>query len=108
MKTKALIKSKLFSNLNFTFTYTNLGDDKVKFSDSFFDRVEKKSGVGKQTILDLATKLQQNDLKNEKTLREVISELSKLTGRNLSKEKEDKIVETVINDKVPKDIDKMI
>ena len=80
----------------------------MKFSDNFFDRVEKKSGVGKQTILDLATKLQQNDLKNEKTLREVISELSKLTGRNLSKEKEDKIVETVINDKVPKDIDKMI
>ena len=80
----------------------------LRFSDSFFDRVEKKSGVGKQTILDLATKLQQNDLKNETTLREVISELSQMTGRKLSKEKEDKIVEAVINDKVPKDIDKMI
>ncbi|MBR2833435.1 MAG: stage VI sporulation protein F [Bacilli bacterium] len=80
----------------------------LRFSDNFFDRVEKKSGVGKQTILDLATKLQQNDLKNEKTLREVISELSQMTGRQLSKEKEDKIVEAVINDKVPKNIDKMI
>ena len=80
----------------------------MRFSDSFFARVEKKSGVGKQTILDLATKLQQNDLKNETTLREVISELSHMTGRKLTKEKEDKIVEAVINDKVPKDIDKMI
>ena len=80
----------------------------MKFSDNFFDRVEKKSGVGKQTILDLATKLQQNDLKNEKTLREVIKELSQMTGRNLTKEKEDKIIEAVVNDKVPKDIDKMI
>ena len=80
----------------------------MRFSDSFFNRVEKKSGVGKQAILDLATKLQQNDLKNETTLREVISELSQMTGRKLTKEKEDKIVEAVINDKVPKDIDKMI
>lgn len=80
----------------------------MRFSDNFFDRVEKKSGVGKQTILDLATKLQQNDLKNEGTLREVIHELSQMTGRQLTKEKEDKIVEAVVNDKVPKDIDKMI
>lgn len=80
----------------------------LRFSDNFFDKVEKKSGVGKQTILDLATKLQQNDLKNEKTLREVIKELSQMTGRNLTKEKEDKIIEAVVNDKVPKDIDKMI
>ena len=67
----------------------------LRFSDNFFDRVEKKSGVGKQTILDLATKLQQNDLKNETTLREVIKELSQITGRNLSKEREDKIIEAV-------------
>ncbi len=80
----------------------------MKFSDSFFNRVEKKSGVGKQTILDLAKKLQQNDLKNETTLREVIGELSQMTGRPITKEKEDKIVETIVNDKVPKDIDKMI
>lgn len=80
----------------------------MRFSDSFFDRVEKKSGVGKQTILDLATKLQQNDLKNENTLREVIKELSQMTGKSLTKEREDKIIEAVVNDNVPKDIDKMI
>lgn len=80
----------------------------MKFSDSFFNRVEKKTNVNKKTILDLAQKLQQNDLKNEGTLREVIDELSKMTGREVSKEKQDKIIEAVINDKVPKDIDKMI
>lgn len=80
----------------------------MKFSDSFFNRVEKKTNVNKQTILDLAAKLQQNDLKNEGTLREVIEELSKMTGREVSKEKQDKIIQAVINDQVPKDIDKMI
>ena len=31
-----------------------------------------------------------------------------MTGKEVSKEKQDKIIEAVINDKVPKDIDKMI
>lgn len=80
----------------------------MRFSDSFFNRVEKKTNVGKQTILDLAAKLQKSDLKNEQTLREVIQELGQMTGKNVSKDKEDKIIEAVVNDKVPKDIDKFI
>ena len=80
----------------------------MAFSDSFFNRVEKKTNVNKDTILKLAKKLQENDLKNENTLRSVIQELSSLTGKNFSKEKEDKIIKAVQNDKIPKDIDKMI
>ena len=80
----------------------------MNFSDGFFNRIEKKTNVNKETILDLAKKLQQNDLKNENTLREIIQELSKMTGKAVSKEKEDKIVNAVVNDKVPKDIDKLI
>lgn len=77
------------------------------FSDVFFKRVEKKTNVNKDTILGLAKKLQENDLKNENTLREVIRELSQMTGKSVSKEKEDKIVNAVVNDNVPKDLDKM-
>ena len=80
----------------------------MRFSDNFFFIIERKTNVGKQTILDLANKLQQNDLKNEQTLREVIQELGQMTGKAVTKEKEDKIVEAVVNDKVPKDIDKYI
>ncbi len=79
----------------------------VNFSDSFFNRVEKKTKVGKDTILNLAAKLQQSDLKNEATLREVIQELGKMTGKEVSKDKEDKIIKAVVNDKVPKDINGM-
>ena len=80
----------------------------MNFSDNFFKRVEKKTNVGKDTILELAGQLQKSDLKNEGTLREVIQELGKLTGKEVSKEKEDKIISAVVNDQVPKDIDKMI
>ena len=80
----------------------------MAFSDKFFNKVEKKTSVSKDTILSLAKKLQENDLKNEGSLREVIQTLSQLTGRNVSKEQEDKIVSAVVNDKVPKNIDQMI
>lgn len=79
-----------------------------KFTDNFFDKIEKKTSVGKDTILKLAEKLQQGDLKDEKTLREVIQELGKMTGKDISKEKEEKIIKAVVNDQIPKDIDKMI
>lgn len=78
------------------------------FSDNFFDKIEKKTTVGKETILNLAAKLQNADMKNETTLREVIHELGKMTGKDIPKEKEDKIVSAVVNDKVPKDIDKLL
>ena len=80
----------------------------MAFSNRFFDRVEKKTNVNKETILGLAKKLQEADLKNEGSLREVIQTLSKVTGRNVTKEQEDKIISAVVNDKVPKNIDKMI
>ena len=77
------------------------------FGDSFFKRVENKTNVDKNTILSLAKKIQDGNMKDENTLREVVSEISNLTGREVSKEKEDKIINTIINDNVPNDIDKM-
>ena len=77
------------------------------FSDKFFNKIEKRTNVNKETILELARELQENDLKNEKTLRHVIQKLGNMTGKNVTMEQEDKIVSAVINDKVPTNIDKM-
>lgn len=80
----------------------------MNISDSFFNKIEKKTNVKKSSILNLAKKLQGDNMKDEKTLREVIKELSSMTGKEVSKEQEDKIIKTVINDKVPTNIDKML
>ncbi len=76
------------------------------FSDNFFKKVEKKTKVNKETILELANKLQNGNMKDESTLKEVITTLSEMTGRPVSKEQEEKIINAVMNDKVPNDIDK--
>ena len=80
----------------------------MALGDSFFKRIKEKNNVDKETILSLASKLQKNDMKNEGTLREVISELSSITGKEVSEESIQKIIKTVKNDNVPKDIDKML
>ncbi len=77
------------------------------FGDSFFKKVEKKTSVNKDTILSLASKLQDSNMKDENTLRELIQEISDITGKEVSKEKSDKIVNAILKDKVP-DVDKMI
>ena len=79
----------------------------MNFNDDFFKKVEKKTKVNKKTILDLAEKLNNGNMKDESTIREVIGTLSKMTGKNVSKEKEDRIIDTILKDKLPKSIDKM-
>ncbi|MBD9075512.1 stage VI sporulation protein F [bacterium] len=79
----------------------------MEFKDSFFKKVEKKTKVDKDTILSLAEKLQKGNMKDENTLRDVIHTLSKMTGKEVSKEREDKIIKTIVEDKVPKGVDKM-
>ena len=78
----------------------------MAFSDSFFNKVQKKTNVDKDTILALAKKLQDGNMQDEDTLKEVIGDISKITGREVSPEKEKKIIDTVLNNNVPKDIDK--
>ena len=77
------------------------------FGDNFFKRVENKTSVNKDTILGLAKKLQNSNMKNEEAIREVIQDISSLTGKDVSKDKEDKIVNAILKDQVPKNIDKM-
>lgn len=79
----------------------------MNLSDNFFKKVEKKTNVKKSTIMSLAQKLQGDNMKNEDTLREVIHELSSMTGKQVSKEQEDKIINTIVMDNVPKNVDKM-
>ena len=78
------------------------------FSDNFYKKIENKTNVSKDTILSLAKKIQGDNLKDESKLRDLIKEISVIAGKGVSKDKEDKIVKAIINDKVPKNLDKMV
>ena len=45
-------------------------------------------------------------MKDENTLQEVIQDISRIPGREVSKEKEQKIINTILSNNVPNNIDK--
>ena len=57
-------------------------------NDNLLNRIESKTNVNKDTIIALARELQDGNFKNENTLK--------------------KIIDMIVNDKVPKDIDKYV
>ncbi len=71
-------------------------------NDNLFKKVENKTNISKDTIMNLASKLQKGNMHDKSTLLEVIDELSTLTGREVSEAKKEKIIKAIINDKVPK------
>ncbi len=76
-------------------------------NDVFFNKIEKKTKVNKDTIVSLANRLQEKGLKDEETIRDIIKTLSNITGKDVTKEREDKIINAIVKDKVPKNIEKM-
>lgn len=77
-------------------------------TDSFLNKVEKKTNVSKQSILDLASRLKDGDLKNENTIKGVISELSKLTGKEVTEEQSNRIVKAIVGDQIPNNLENMM
>ena len=75
-------------------------------NENLWGKVEKRTKVNKNTIMDLASKLQNGNMKDKNTLLEVIDELSVLTGKTVSPEKKEKIINAIVSDKIPNDIDK--
>ncbi|NRD78459.1 stage VI sporulation protein F [Bacillus sp. BRMEA1] len=64
----------------------------------FFKNIEKKTGVNMKDIFDLANSLQNANFKDEKTVRNVIKRVSQLANKPVSKDLEDQIVKTIVND----------
>lgn len=75
-------------------------------NNNFFDRVEKKTNVKKEDILNLAKSIQNKNLKNEKELKKLIKSVAVLAGKDVSKEREEKIIDAIMKDKIPKNIEK--
>ncbi|WP_409274469.1 stage VI sporulation protein F [Neobacillus sp. SCS-31] len=64
----------------------------------FFKNIEKKTGVNMKDIFDLAASLQNANFKDEKTVRGVIQRVSHIARKPVTKDVEDKIVQSIIND----------
>jgi hypothetical protein len=69
----------------------------------FMDQVEKKTNVKKEDIFKLVDSVQHSNLKDEKTIRQLIAQVSRMAGVPVDKEKEDRIVQTILSNNIPLD-----
>lgn len=70
----------------------------------FFGNIENKTGVKMDEVMKLVKSLENANFKDENTIRNVIKKVSKLANKPVSKEKEEMIVNSILNNKVPKDL----
>ena len=63
--------------------------------DQIFKKIESKTNIKKDDILRLANSIQNKNLNDEANLRQLIHDVSRMANKEISKDKEDKLVETI-------------
>ncbi len=75
-------------------------------NNNLFKKVESKTNVKKADIISLAKSIQNKNMSDENNLRELIQNIAQMAGKEVDKEKEEKIINAVknnqINDKIKK------
>ncbi|MFC5543179.1 MAG: stage VI sporulation protein F [Bacilli bacterium] len=62
----------------------------------FFKQIEKKTGVSMEEIFALANAIQHADFTNEKQVRKIVRRVSQLANKPISKDLEDQIVNSIL------------
>lgn len=64
--------------------------------DSFFKKIEQKTGVSMDEIFTLANAIQHADFSDEKQVKKIVRKVSKIANKPISKDLEEKIVKSVV------------
>lgn len=66
------------------------------------------NNINPDEIFSLVDKVKNSDLKDEKNIRSIIHEVSKIAGKPIDKNKEDALVKKILSDGVNEDIIDML
>jgi len=65
------------------------------FQKKAFDHLQNKANISPDEIMKVADSVKGANFQDEKTVRNLVKQLSKMAGKPVSKEKEDKIVKAI-------------
>ncbi|EQB36101.1 MULTISPECIES: stage VI sporulation protein F [Virgibacillus] len=77
------------------------------FQKGLFDKIQQKSNINADDVYKVADSVKHADFSDEKTVRKLVRHLSKLASKPISKEKEDKIVESIVKNDMPMDMNSL-
>ena len=64
-------------------------------NEQIFQKIEAKTNIKKDDILKLANSIQHKNLNDENNLRQLIKDVSKMANKEITKEKEDQLIQMV-------------
>ncbi|WP_079530138.1 MULTISPECIES: stage VI sporulation protein F [Halobacillus] len=74
------------------------------FQKNIFDHLQKKANINPDDVYKVADSVKHADFTDEKTVRQLVKQLSSIAGKPVSKQKEDKIVEAIVKQNMPLDM----
>ncbi len=74
------------------------------FQKGLFDKLQKNSNINPDDVYKVAESVKNADFSDERTVRNLVRHLSKMANKPLDQEREDKIVQSITNNKLPVDI----
>lgn len=77
------------------------------FQKGMFDKIQKNSNIRPDEIYKVADSVKHANFSDEKTVRQLVRQLAKMANKPLSKEKEDKLVESIAKNNVPADMNSL-
>ncbi|SDL66183.1 stage VI sporulation protein F [Sediminibacillus halophilus] len=77
------------------------------FQKNMFDQIQKNSNIKPDQIFKVAESVKNADFSDEKTVRRLVKQLAKMADKPISKEKEDKIVKSIVGNKMPADMNSL-
>lgn len=75
-----------------------------KKNSNIFDKIQQKTNIDPSEIYKVADSVKNANFSDERTVRNLVRRLSKMANKPISKEKEDKIVQSITNNKIPLDM----
>lgn len=77
------------------------------FQKGLFDKIQQNANINPNDVYKVADSVKNADFSDEKTVRRLVRQLSKLADKPLPKGKEDKIVESIIKNNMPMDTESL-
>lgn len=69
-----------------------------------FDKIKQSTNINPDDVYRVAESVKHADFSDEQTVRNLVRHLSRLANKRLSREKEDQIVQSITNSRVPMDM----
>lgn len=76
----------------------------MSLHENILKQIQQNSNIKPEDIFAIAESVKHANFSDEDTVRNLIRQLSLLANKPISKEKEDQIVETITNNKIPSDL----